>query len=150
MQFSAAQIAAIINATTEGDYSLIVDSFGKIEEAREGQLSFLANPKYEDYLYSLSPEIANRRSIKRPFNEQELLYLFYSMVRTATVLEAKGQGLADVNPEKIMVNDDGYVKFIHHLSLPQHFHSQSNIDAKEKRFIGTDSMIQLQKNGKNA
>ena len=27
-------------------------SFGKIEEAKEGQLAFLANPKYEDYLYS--------------------------------------------------------------------------------------------------
>jgi UDP-3-O-[3-hydroxymyristoyl] glucosamine N-acyltransferase len=30
----------------------MVTSFGKIEEATAGQLSFLANPKYEDYLYS--------------------------------------------------------------------------------------------------
>ena len=36
---------------------------------------------YEDYLYSLEPEINNRRDIKRPFNEQELLYLFYSLVK---------------------------------------------------------------------
>ncbi len=57
MQFSAAQIAAIINASAEGDTSVTVDSFGKIEEARAGQLSFLANPKYEDFLYSTGASI---------------------------------------------------------------------------------------------
>jgi UDP-3-O-[3-hydroxymyristoyl] glucosamine N-acyltransferase len=57
MQFSAAQIAAIINAKTEGDPSVTVNSFGKIEEAKNGQLSFLANPKYEDYLYTTNASI---------------------------------------------------------------------------------------------
>ncbi|MFT3982235.1 MAG: UDP-3-O-(3-hydroxymyristoyl)glucosamine N-acyltransferase [Ferruginibacter sp.] len=57
MQFSAAQIAAIINASIEGDASVSVGSFGKIEEAREGQLAFLANPKYEDFLYSTQASI---------------------------------------------------------------------------------------------
>jgi UDP-3-O-[3-hydroxymyristoyl] glucosamine N-acyltransferase len=57
MQFSAAQIATIINGSIEGDPSALVGSFGKIEEAREGQLAFLANPKYEDFLYSTSASI---------------------------------------------------------------------------------------------
>jgi len=57
MQFTAAQIATIINATVEGDATVAVASFGKIEEAREGQLAFLANPKYEDYLYSTKASI---------------------------------------------------------------------------------------------
>ena len=52
MTFSATQIALLINGKVEGDGSAAVTSFGKIEEAGEGQLSFLANPKYEDYLYS--------------------------------------------------------------------------------------------------
>ena len=52
MQFSAAQIAVIINGTVEGDEAIAVKSFGKIEEAQPGQLSFLANPKYEDFLYT--------------------------------------------------------------------------------------------------
>lgn len=52
MQFTAAQIAAIINGTIEGDASATVDSFGKIEEAKAGQLTFLANPKYIDFLYT--------------------------------------------------------------------------------------------------
>ncbi len=51
MQFPAAQIALLVNGKTEGDPTVTVDSFGKIEEAREGQLSFFANPKYEEYLY---------------------------------------------------------------------------------------------------
>jgi UDP-3-O-[3-hydroxymyristoyl] glucosamine N-acyltransferase len=52
MTFSAAQIAVLINGKTEGDANAPVASFGKIEEAQKGQLSFLANPKYEEYLYS--------------------------------------------------------------------------------------------------
>lgn len=51
MEFTALQIAAIIQGTIEGDPDVKVHSFGKIEEAGNGQLSFLANPKYEDYLY---------------------------------------------------------------------------------------------------
>jgi UDP-3-O-[3-hydroxymyristoyl] glucosamine N-acyltransferase len=57
MQFSAAQIAVLINGKVEGDPDIAVGSFGKIEEAAAGQLSFLANPKYEDYLYSTSASI---------------------------------------------------------------------------------------------
>lgn len=52
MQFTAAQIAGIINGKIEGDANASVRSFGKIEEAQNEQLAFLANPKYEEYLYS--------------------------------------------------------------------------------------------------
>ncbi|HCL06599.1 MAG TPA: UDP-3-O-(3-hydroxymyristoyl)glucosamine N-acyltransferase [Chitinophagaceae bacterium] len=51
MQFTAAQISLLINGKLEGDPNVSVTSFGKIEEATAGQLSFLANPKYEEYLY---------------------------------------------------------------------------------------------------
>ncbi len=57
MQFSAAQIAALINGKIEGDADVTVDSFGKIEEAVAGQLSFLANPKYEEYIYSTGASV---------------------------------------------------------------------------------------------
>jgi UDP-3-O-[3-hydroxymyristoyl] glucosamine N-acyltransferase len=57
MQFSAAQIAALINGKLDGDPEVLVDNFGKIEEAQTGQLSFLANPKYEEYLYSTRASI---------------------------------------------------------------------------------------------
>jgi len=57
MQFNAAQIAALINGKTEGDAGASVVSFGKIEEAEQGQLAFLANPKYEEYLYSTKASV---------------------------------------------------------------------------------------------
>jgi UDP-3-O-[3-hydroxymyristoyl] glucosamine N-acyltransferase len=52
MQFTAQQIALLVSGTIEGNPDTTVTSFGKIEEAAAGQLSFLANPKYEDYLYT--------------------------------------------------------------------------------------------------
>lgn len=57
MQFSAAQIALMINGKVEGNPEVAVASFGKIEEAVAGQLSFLANPKYEEFIYTTGASI---------------------------------------------------------------------------------------------
>jgi UDP-3-O-[3-hydroxymyristoyl] glucosamine N-acyltransferase len=57
MRFSAAQIALMIQGKIEGNPEACVESFGKIEEAKEGQLTFLANPKYEDFLYSTQASV---------------------------------------------------------------------------------------------
>ena len=69
MQFTAAQIAIMISGKLEGDSKAIVSSFGKIEEAVEGQLSFLANPKYEEYLYNTKASVViinNSLELKEP------------------------------------------------------------------------------------
>lgn len=58
MQFTAAQISTLINGQIEGNADVTVSSFGKIEEAQDGQLTFLANPKYEDFLYTTQASIA--------------------------------------------------------------------------------------------
>jgi len=71
MQFSAAQIAMLINGKVEGDASTTIDSFGKIEEAKKGQLSFFANLKYEDHLYTTQASIViinESYSLKHPVN----------------------------------------------------------------------------------
>ncbi len=57
MQFTAAQIALLINGSVEGNQEVAVSDFGKIEEAKSGQLAFLANPKYEDHLYTTQASI---------------------------------------------------------------------------------------------
>jgi len=57
MQFTAQQIAQMLNGTVEGDPSVQVNQLGKIEEAEAGSLSFLANPKYEQYLYTTGASI---------------------------------------------------------------------------------------------
>lgn len=58
MQFTAAQIAVLLNGKIEGDAAAAVSSFGKIEEAKQGQLTFLANPKYEEFLYTTDASVA--------------------------------------------------------------------------------------------
>lgn len=57
MQFTAAQIAMMVNGKVEGNADATVASFGKIEQAISGQLTFLANLKYEEYLYSTHASI---------------------------------------------------------------------------------------------
>lgn len=57
MNFPASQIALIVNGKVEGDPEVVVNSFGKIEEAGEQQLTFFANPKYEDHLYRTNASI---------------------------------------------------------------------------------------------
>ncbi len=57
MQIPASQIAILVNGRIEGDPLATVDSFGKIEEAKEGQLTFFSNPKYEEYIYQTKASI---------------------------------------------------------------------------------------------
>lgn len=57
MTFTAEQIAQLVQGKIEGNSAVTVGSFGKIEEAQAGQLAFLANPKYEDHLYSTGASV---------------------------------------------------------------------------------------------
>jgi UDP-3-O-[3-hydroxymyristoyl] glucosamine N-acyltransferase len=58
MQFTATQIAHIINGTIEGNTDASVSNFAKIEEATIGDLCFLSNPKYTQHLYTTQASIA--------------------------------------------------------------------------------------------
>jgi len=89
MQFTAAQIALIINGKVEGNPDAAVASFGKIEEAQSGQLAFLANPKYEEYLYSTKASIIiinELQEIKEPI-EATLIKVPDAYTAFATLLE---------------------------------------------------------------
>jgi UDP-3-O-[3-hydroxymyristoyl] glucosamine N-acyltransferase len=71
MTFSANQIAVLINGKIEGSPDSTVISFGRIEEAKDGQLAFLANPKYEDYLYTTKASvviISDKLELKEKIN----------------------------------------------------------------------------------
>lgn len=57
MQFTAQQLGLMLNGTVEGDPLVQVSQLGKIEEAQAGSLSFLANPKYEQYLYTTGASV---------------------------------------------------------------------------------------------
>lgn len=57
MEFTAEQIAETLNGTIEGDKNATVNSISKIEEGKPGSISFLANPKYTQYIYGTEASI---------------------------------------------------------------------------------------------
>lgn len=57
MEFSAGQIAHILSGEIVGNPEVIVTNLSKIEEGKSGTLSFLANPKYEEYIYQTESSI---------------------------------------------------------------------------------------------
>lgn len=58
MQFTAEQIAELLGGTVDGDPQVLVSDLAKIEEARSGTLTFLANPRYTDHIYATKATIA--------------------------------------------------------------------------------------------
>ena len=57
MEFTAKQLAEVLHGTVDGNPEAKASSFAKIEHGKPGQLSFLANPKYEQYAYTSSASI---------------------------------------------------------------------------------------------
>ncbi|MBK7083335.1 MAG: UDP-3-O-(3-hydroxymyristoyl)glucosamine N-acyltransferase [Flavobacteriales bacterium] len=58
MQFSAGQIAEFLQGTVDGDAQVLVYDMAKIEEGKLGTLTFLANPRYTEFLYTTAASIA--------------------------------------------------------------------------------------------
>lgn len=52
MRLTARQLADVLHGTVEGNPDVEVSGFAKIEHGKPGALSFYANPKYEQYVYS--------------------------------------------------------------------------------------------------
>ncbi len=57
MNFSAQQIADILDGEIIGNPEVTVNGLSKIEQGKKGTLSFLANPKYEEHIYSTEASI---------------------------------------------------------------------------------------------
>lgn len=70
MEFSAQQIAAILEGEIVGNPETTVSGLSKIEEGKPGTLSFLANPKYEEHIYSTEASIV---IVNKSFEPQQAL-----------------------------------------------------------------------------
>ena len=57
MEFTAKQIADFIGGRVEGNEQTTVHTFAKIEEGKEGAITFLSNPKYTQYIYDTKASI---------------------------------------------------------------------------------------------
>jgi UDP-3-O-[3-hydroxymyristoyl] glucosamine N-acyltransferase len=57
MQFTASQIAQMVNGTVEGNPEAAISKVSKIEEGVPGSISFLSNPVYTQYIYKTDASI---------------------------------------------------------------------------------------------
>ena len=72
MNFTAGHIADQINGTVVGDRDIDIFNISKIEEGSKGSLTFLANPKYTEFIYTTKASAAIVSSDFEPTEKIEL------------------------------------------------------------------------------
>jgi UDP-3-O-[3-hydroxymyristoyl] glucosamine N-acyltransferase len=121
MQFTAQQIATLIQGKLEGDPNAKVSEVAKIEEAKEGSLSFIANPKYEEYIYTSKASIVivnDSFEVNTPVHAT-LIRVKDAYLGFATLLEKykdiiSGSGKTGVEPQSFVsptatIGKDAYI-----------------------------------------
>jgi len=96
MKFTAQQIAAALNGTIEGNSTIEVNAISKIEEGKPGSISFLANPKYTQYIYSTNASIV---IVNEDFSPSEQLNT--TLIKVKNAENAFGQLLEMYNQVKL-------------------------------------------------
>lgn len=114
MEFSVMQIAAMLGGEVKGDGNRKVHMLGKIQEAKKGEISFLSNPKYENYLYTTEAE--------------------------AVIVKNGYQPKKDVHPALIYV-EDPYTSFSILLEEYHKLLNYSQTGIEEPSFIGSGTTV---------
>lgn len=83
MKFSAKQIADLLEGKVEGNSDVKVNNISKIEEGKEGTLSFLANPRYTQYIYTTEASVVLVNKDFKPEKEVKT-----TMIRVADAYQA--------------------------------------------------------------
>ena len=97
MEFSAQQIAHILNGKIEGNAEVKVSNFSKIEEGQSGTLTFLANLKYIHYIYETQASIV---LVNDDFKQEKDLPSTLTLIRVPNAYAALAQLLELVNQAK--------------------------------------------------
>ena len=110
MEFTAIQIAAFLQGEVIGDGNVKVRDLAKIEEGREGCLSFLANPKYTEFLYTTESSIV---LLDASIEIDPAQPVKATMVKVANARAAMGMLLnmvqAALNPKKTGIEQPAYI-----------------------------------------
>lgn len=89
MEFTTQQIAHLVGGQVKGDESLKIHKLAKIQEADKGSISFLSNPKYENFIYSTDAGavIVNKNFIPRNEVKTTLILVEDPYISFTTLLE---------------------------------------------------------------
>jgi UDP-3-O-[3-hydroxymyristoyl] glucosamine N-acyltransferase len=96
MKFTVSEIAQMLDGTIVGDDKITINSAAKIEEGRPGCISFLANSKYESYIYSTqsSAVIVSKDFVPKKEISATLIFVDNAYTAFTILLEAYQKRLA--------------------------------------------------------
>lgn len=109
MEFTAEQVAGLLGGTIEGNSATKVSGMAKIEEATTGTITFLANPKYEDYIYSTGASIA---LVNKDFKPNQPLPKSLTLIRVDDAYQCLSKLLAyydQLNHQKEGIEQPSYI-----------------------------------------
>ncbi len=126
ISFSAQQIADVLNGTVEGNPDIKVSNFSKIEDGKPETLTFLANPKYSNYLYDTKASIVlvNNDLVLEKKVETTLIRVENAYTALAIILDLVDSIL---NPKKEGIEANSYIA--------------ENASIGEKIYVGAFSYI---------
>ena len=107
MEFTAKQIADMIGGRVEGNENAKINTFAKIEEGKEGAISFLSNPKYTSYIYETKSSVVlvnNDLHLERPVS--------CTLIRVDNAYECVAklmQAYAQMQPKKTGIDSLAFV-----------------------------------------
>ena len=107
MEFTAKQIADMIGGRVEGNENAKISTFAKIEEGKEGAISFLSNPKYTSYIYETKSSVVlvnNDLQLERPVS--------CTLIRVDNAYECVAklmQAYAQMQPKKTGIDSLAFV-----------------------------------------
>jgi len=107
MEFTAQQIADFLGGTIQGNPSVKVSDFSKIEEGKPGTLSFLSNPKYSQYIYD---SLASIILVNKDFQPERDVLSTLILVDDAYQSLAKLLSMVDqAKPKKIGISPLAFI-----------------------------------------
>lgn len=107
MEFTAKQIAQLIDGRIEGDENAVVKTFAKIEEGVPEAISFLSNPKYTHYIYDTKSSVVlinDDVELEKPVTT--------TLIRVKNAYECMAkllQAYESMNPKKTGIHPTAYI-----------------------------------------
>jgi UDP-3-O-[3-hydroxymyristoyl] glucosamine N-acyltransferase len=111
MEFNAQQIAHVLAGKIDGNPEVKVRSFSKIEEGKEGTLTFLSNMKYSSFIYETKASIA---LVNEDFSPDKELPVTLTLIRVPNAYAALAQLLNLVEQAKTKKQGIEPMSFVSH------------------------------------
>lgn len=157
MNFTAAAIAEYLQGEVLGDPLVEVNNISKIEEGEAGTLSFLANPKYNSYLYETEASIVlinkdfvlereTKATLVKVENAYESFASLLELYQQSRFMEAE-QGISEKSSisDSAKIGKDLYLGDFsvigHHTVIGDHVKIHQNVTIGDNVKIGDGTVI---------